>query len=317
MFIPSIRTWLPDQALPFSRWRFSGIAVIISALLVTAGTLAFFGLNLGLDFTGGVLGGGAVTHGFRCRCDPRGPRGRRSGDRVDPVVGWRHQRPGAGALGRRRSARCGAGSALGAGAELRSQEAVGPKVSGELLRRGLTASLATVVAIAVYVWLRFETRFGLAAFLTTLHDVALMVGFYAVTRLPFDLTSIAAILLIAGYSINDTVVVFDRLREWLRKSREMPLEEVIDRSITETLRRTMMTSGTTMVTSLSLMIFGGPALFGFAAAVTFGIAVGTVSSIFVAAPLLLHLPGPLPGRAEQADPLGAVKEEDRGPVVDS
>ena len=316
MFIPSIRTWLPDQALPFSRWRFSGIAVIISALLVTAGTLAFFGLNLGLDFTGGVLVEARSPTGFDVGAIRAGLGAagletasiQLSDGGTSALV--RVPSDGGGALDAVRSA-------LGAGAELRSQEAVGPKVSGELLRRGLTASLATVVAIAVYVWLRFETRFGLAAFLTTLHDVALMVGFYAVTRLPFDLTSIAAILLIAGYSINDTVVVFDRLREWLRKSREMPLEEVIDRSITETLRRTMMTSGTTMVTSLSLMIFGGPALFGFAAAVTFGIAVGTVSSIFVAAPLLLHLPGPLPGRAEQAAPFGAVKEEDRGPVVDS
>ena len=192
-------------------------------------------------------------------------------------------------------------TALGTGAEIRATSAVGPVVSGELLQRGIIASLATVLAIGVYIWLRFEARFGLAALLTTLHDVTLMVGFYAVTRLEFDLTSIAAILLIAGYSINDTVVVFDRMREVLARNKDMALEGVIDRSITSTLRRTVMTSGTTIVTSISLMLLGGPAMFGFASAVTFGIIVGTFSSIFVAAPLLLHLPGGLPGRTEAAD----------------
>ncbi len=187
-------------------------------------------------------------------------------------------------------------AAIGSSAEIRSEEAVGPKVSAELLRQGGLASLAAVAAIAVYVWLRFEAKFGVAAFVTTLHDVIMLVGLYAVTGLSFDMTSIAALLAIAGYSINDTVVVFDRIREALRRDKAAPVGEIIDRAVTETLRRTLMTSGTTLAASVSLMALGGPVLFGFAAAVSFGILIGTYSSIFVAAPLLLHLPGALPGR---------------------
>jgi preprotein translocase SecF subunit len=158
-----------------------------------------------------------------------------------------------------------------------------------------------VGAIGVYIWLRFEAKFGVAAFLTTLHDLVAMVGFYAVTGLSFDLTSVAALLAIAGYSINDTVVIFDRVRELLTKRRDLPAPDVMDRAITSTLRRTLMTSGTTLIASVALMLFGGPVLFGFAAAITFGVTVGTWSSVFVAAPLLLHLPGRMPGRDAPGD----------------
>ncbi len=297
-------------ALPFTSWRRIGFAVSIVLALLTFGTLAVQGLNLGLDFTGGVsieaaLGrpaDAAALADLRGRLSAEGVGAAeaqavddgasvliRLG--VDPAAGTSAGAAAADAVER----------ALGPSAEIRSREVVGPKVSGELLRSGALASLLAVLGIAIYVWLRFEARYGFAAFLTTLHDVVMTVGLYAVTRLSFDLTSVAALLAIAGYSINDTVVVFDRIRETIGLRGVEALPAVIDRAVTDTLRRTLMTSGTTLAATISLMIFGGPVLFGFAAAVTFGIVIGTLSSIFVAAPLLLHLPGAISAPKASAD----------------
>jgi preprotein translocase subunit SecF len=184
-------------------------------------------------------------------------------------------------------------------------DAVGPKVSGELLTYGIGAALAAVIGIAIYVWFRFEARFGWAALITTFHDVFVIAGLFAVTGMTFDLTSIAAILTIAGYSINDTVVVFDRIRDMLKKYKKLSFDAIIDASITATLSRTLMTSFTTLITSLVMMFMGGPVLFGFAAAISFGIIIGTYSSIFVAAPLLIYLPGKLPGQRQRGESGGA------------
>ncbi|MHA3980192.1 protein translocase subunit SecF [Halovulum sp. GXIMD14794] len=294
----------PASPYPFSRWRVFGFSVSLAMLALGIGMLALRGLNLGLDFTGGTLieTRGAVPWDLAELRAALGAAGL-----PDAVI----QLSEGGREVFIRLAEEGASAtesvrrAIGPGATILSEASVGPKVSGDLLRSGLLASFSAVAAIGVYVWLRFEARFGLSAFLTTLHDVAMMVCFFAITGLPFDLTSIAALLMIAGYSINDTVVVFDRMREVIRRHRTMPLELVIDTAVTDTLRRTLMTSGTTIVAALSLLIFGGPVLFGFAAAVTFGVLLGTFSSIFVAAPLLLHLPGPLPGQ-ELPDPVEPV-----------
>ncbi len=296
----------PRKPIPFSRLRHLGFAVTLSLLLATGVSLGLRGLNLGLDFTGGVL----VQAQRAAPFDVSALRGALSANGIPEAVvqlsdegraalirsGLRDAEEGA-------QARIVAGvrAALGEGATLRSVETVGPKVSGELLRDGILAALLSVAAIAVYVWLRFEAKFGIAAFVTTFHDVAMIVGLFAITGLEFDLTTIAAMLAIAGYSINDTVIVFDRIRETLAIDRAAPIGEVIDRAVTDTLRRTLMTSGTTLVTSVALLAIGGPVLFGFAAAMTFGILVGTYSSIFVAAPLLIHLPGKLPGR-DDAEP---------------
>jgi preprotein translocase subunit SecF len=285
---------------PFTRWRYAGFAVTAGLLALTLAAVLARGLVLGLDFTGGVLVEARSPAGFevgalRAELASNGLTEtvvQLSDAGRTVLVRVQSDSPAAVAAIR---------EALGSGAEIRSEEAVGPKVSGELLRSGLLASFGAVAAIGIYIWLRFEAKFGAAAFLTTLHDVLLMVGLYAVTGLTFDLTSIAALLLVAGYSINDTVIVFDRIRERLARHRAAELPWIIDVSITDTLRRTLITSGTTLATSVSLMIFGGPVLFGFAAAVTFGIAVGTFSSIFVAAPLVLHLPGRLPGRQPEAE----------------
>ena len=166
-------------------------------------------------------------------------------------------------------------------------EVVGPKVSGELFRNGLLALGLAIVLMLVYIWFRFELQFGLGAVVALFHDVILTFGLIAITRMEFSLTTIAAILTIIGYSMNDTVVVFDRLRENLRKYKKMPLGEVIDLSINETLSRTVITGLTAILALAGLALLGGEALFAFSVIMIFGIVIGTYSSIYVAAPVIL------------------------------
>ena len=166
-------------------------------------------------------------------------------------------------------------------------DVVGPKVSGELFRNGILALGLAIGLMLVYIWFRFELQFGLGAVAALFHDVILTFGLIAVTRMEFSLTTIAAILTIIGYSMNDTVVVFDRLRENLRKYKKMPLREVIDLSINETLSRTVITGLTAILALGGLAVFGGEALYQFSIIMMFGIALGTYSSIYVAAPIIL------------------------------
>lgn len=292
MEIPSADAPHP-YIIPFSSWHRIVSAILLVMIAATGALLAMRGLSFGLDFTGGL----AIAARSAVPFDLAEIRAAlASAGHADAVI--QLSDAGRAVLVRVQDPSGEAGTlvraALGTGAQIVSQESVGPKVSQDLLRSGLTASISAVFAIGLYVWLRFETRFGISAFLTILHDVILVLGFYALTGLTFDLTSVAALLLVAGYSINDTVVVFDRVREMLRRQRLLPLARVIDEAVQGTLRRTLMTSATTLATTVALMIFGGPMLFGFAAATTFGIVLGTLSSIFVAAPLLLSLPGALP-----------------------
>ncbi|ETX15534.1 preprotein translocase subunit SecF [Roseivivax halodurans JCM 10272] len=289
----------PMRSVPFTRWRRIAFAISLFLLAATVALVAVRGFSLGLDFTGGLAleARSAVpfdTASLRAALAASGHADAviQLTDAGRSVLVRIQDADGASAEAVR--------AALGPAARIVSEDSVGPKVSGELLRSGLLSCLLAVSAIAIYVWWRFEVRFGLSACLTTFHDVAMMLGFFALTGLTFDLTSVAALLLVAGYSINDTVIVFDRIREERGHYGAMPLPEVIDLAITDTLRRTLMTSGTTLATTISLMLFGGPVLFGFAAATTFGIALGTLSSIFIAAPLLLVLPGPVDTAAKAA-----------------
>ena len=168
-------------------------------------------------------------------------------------------------------------------------ESVGPKVSGELIRSAAIAVLTAAAAIMVYIWLRFEWQFALGAVAALVHDVTLTLGLFALLQLRFDLSIIAALLTILGYSINDTVVIFDRVRENLRKYKKMVLTDLMNLSINETLARTVMTSGTTLLALITMLILGGDVIRGFVFAMTWGVIVGTYSSVFVAGEVLRML----------------------------
>ena len=198
-------------------------------------------------------------------------------------------------------------TAFGDTVEFRRIESVGPRVSSELAYDGIVALLVTLVAVLAYVWFRFEWQFAVGAIVATTHDVFMTLGFFVVTQVDFSLSSIAAILTIVGYSLNDTVVVYDRIRENLRKYKKMPVTELLDRSVNETLSRTTMTSFTTFLALLALFIFGGEVIRSFVAAMLFGVIIGTYSSIYIAAPVLIYFklrPGGAAGEPEPAEAAG-------------
>ncbi|MCP3969449.1 MAG: protein translocase subunit SecF [Rhodobacteraceae bacterium] len=170
-----------------------------------------------------------------------------------------------------------------------SVESVGPTVSGELIQTAVIAVVLAIAAVLFYIWLRFEWQFSVGAVAALVHDVILTIGIFCVLQIQFDLPIIAALLTIVGYSLNDTVVVFDRVRENLIKYRKTPLKEVLNLSINETLSRTVMTSGTTLIALISLLVLGGDVIRGFVFAMTWGVIVGTYSSVFVASNILLAL----------------------------
>lgn len=179
--------------------------------------------------------------------------------------------------------------ALGDGVEYRRVEIVGPTISGELIASGTIAVVVALLGILIYVWFRFEWQFAVAAIASLIHDVTGTIGLYALLQLEFNVSSIAAILTIIGYSLNDKVVIFDRIRENLRKYKRMPLVELLDLSINETLSRTTLTHVVTFLAMMPFVFFGGEAIFGFSVAMCWGIVIGAYSSIFVASPLQLIL----------------------------
>ena len=171
----------------------------------------------------------------------------------------------------------------------RRVETVGAKVSAELVENGIIAVVSAVFLMLLYIWFRFEWQFSIGAVVALIHDVALTVGMFSLTSIEFNLASIAAILTIVGYSINDTVVVYDRVRENMRKYKTMPMDELADLSLNQTLSRTSMTSLTTLLALVALYVFGGDVISGFVLAMMFGVVVGTYSSIFIAVSLLLEM----------------------------
>lgn len=194
-----------------------------------------------------------------------------------------------------------------------STESVGPKVSGELIWTAIWSVLAATVAIVIYVWARFEWQYSVGALAALVHDVALTIGLFALFQIKFDLTIIAALLTILGYSINDTVVVFDRLRENLVKYKTMPLKDVMNLSVNETLSRTVMTSGTTLIALVSLVVLGGDVIRGFTLAMTWGVITGTYSSVFVAKNIVLFIG--LDRNKQKKDPAAAIFGEGVGEKV--
>ncbi len=282
-----------NTSIRFMRGRFAGL--IVSAILSTASIVLFFypGLNYSIDFTGGTvvelrLKQPADTGQIRAAFDSLNlgtPRVQEFGSAEDALVELDQEASGAGA----RQAIETMLAAKFPGAEIRRLELVGAKVSGELFRSGLLAVGFSFLGVLGYIWFRFDWQFGVGVVGTLLLDVTKTVGFFAVTQLQFDLTSVAAIMLLIGYSVTDKIVVYDRIRENLRKHKTMPLRELIDLSINQTLGRTIATSSTVLLSILPLAIIGGEAIRGFALAIVFGIIVGTSSSIFIASPILLFL----------------------------
>jgi preprotein translocase subunit SecF len=178
---------------------------------------------------------------------------------------------------------------FGSNIEYRKVDYVGPKVGNELIKSGALALVLTLGAIMLYIWLRFEWQYGVAGIVALIHDAVLTLGFLSLTQLDFDLSTIAAILTIIGYSINDSVVIFDRIRENMRKFKKMGLTELLNLSVNETMARTIMTSTTTLVSVLALVLVGGEVVRSFSLAVLFGIAVGTYSSIYIGSPVLIYM----------------------------
>ena len=293
---PMLRLARDNTRYQFMRGRFLGL--IVSGVLSTASIALFFypGLNLGIDFSGGVVmelktPGPADFAKIReaLANSHVGEQGvQRFGDDNQVLVRLHSQPTEAGTQEAVTKVRQAIES-VQPGTKVMRTDAVGASVSAELLRDGLLALGISLLMILIYIWFRFEWQFAVGAVVTLMLDVTKAVGFLAVTRIEFDLVMVAAILTVIGYSTNDKVVVYDRVRENLRKYKTMPLRELIDLSINETLNRTLGTSMTVFLASLPLALFGGASISGFAWVMLFGIVVGTSSSIFIAAPILLFL----------------------------
>jgi preprotein translocase SecF subunit len=288
---------LLPQKTNFSFVRYARLMGVISAVLVAASLIGTFvpGLNLGIDFKGGSVmevstAPKAADLGvIRSTLDRQG-----LGDVQVQAFGAadralvRFQTPAGGDAATTMTKVQGElRSALGGEVRFLNPSVVGPKVSGELFRSGILALGLAIGLMFLYIWFRFEPQFGLGAVAGLLHDLVLTFGFIVLFKIEFSLNTVAALLTVIGYSMNDTVVVFDRLRENLRKYKKMPLGEVIDLSINETLSRTIITGVTAIMALAGLAVFGGEALFGFSVVMIFGIAVGTYSSIYVGAPIIL------------------------------
>ncbi|HZB93827.1 MAG TPA: protein translocase subunit SecF [Stellaceae bacterium] len=268
----------------------------LSAVL-TIGSIVLFlvqGLNYGIDFVGGTLieartQGPANLAQMRSTLDGLGLGDvslQGFGDPDEVLIRIARQPGGDQA---QMDAVAKVQQALGTGVDYRRTEVVGPEVGSELIRAGVIATVLALVAIALYVWLRFDWQFGVGAMLSTLHDTITTIGLFALLRLEFNLTTLAAILTIAGYSVNDTVVIYDRVRETTRKYKTMDFRTLINKSLNETLSRTILTVSTVALAVLSLLIFGGEVLRGFSIAMLWGVVIGTYSSLFIAAPLLYYL----------------------------
>jgi preprotein translocase SecF subunit len=297
MFIkPRLRLVRDNTRIQFMKVRYTGL--IISAVLSTLSVILFFypGLHLGIDFSGGVVTEvrtpgpadlGQIHAALREAGIPDQGVQRFGGD--SDVLIRLGAEPSEQAT---QAAVAKVRSALEKGVPgttIQRTEAVGASVSAELFRNGILALVVSLAMILVYIWFRFEWQFAVGAVVTLVLDITKAIGFLALTRIDFDLVMVAAILTILGYSTNDKVVVYDRVRENLRKYKSMPLRELIDLSINETLNRTLGTSMTVFLASLPLALFGGESISGFAWVMLFGIVVGTSSSIGIAAPILLLL----------------------------
>jgi preprotein translocase subunit SecF len=290
----------PNSNIPFMSWRKVTVAISVFLMVASLVLLSVRGLNLALDFTGGTLVEAEFAQpveieqvrsalnqaGFENFTVQSIGGAREAAMRLPPMVkgeqGIERQREVAEAVGR-------ALNTAGLEATIKRSEFVGPQVGKELAEDGVIAVVFVILTIMLYVAMRFEWRFGIAAIAGEAHDVIIALGFVSLLGLNFDLTVLAGLLTVAGYSINDKVVVFDRVREIFRSARKLDPEETINKAINNTLSRTIITGITTFFALFSLYFLGGPAVEGFAITVIFGITIGTLSSIFFCNPILLWL----------------------------
>ncbi len=287
---------VPDNTnIDFLRWRWVALAITAALTIASVVLLGVRGLNYGVDFAGGLM--------MEVRYERAAPLDQIRGTVNRLQVGEASLQtfgdantvsirlplpPGDEGAVQRVVQRIG--TALKTehpDATIRRVETVSGKVSGELLRDGAMAMALAMLGVAIYIWFRFEWQFGIGALLTLVHDVALTLGFFALTQLEFNLNTVAAILTIIGYSLNDTIVVYDRIRENLRKYRQMAMIPLLNLSMNETLSRTIVTSLSMLIALGTLVLFGGDVLFGFAIAMFLGIVIGTYSSMYISSPLLI------------------------------
>jgi preprotein translocase subunit SecF len=287
----------------FRRFSFPASAV----LSVIAISLYFFhGLNFGIDFKGGTLMEVQAKSGQADLATMRATltalnlgdfQLQQFGGPANVLIRIAQQ-PGGDAA--QQAAVNKVQQALGNDVEYRRVEVVGPRVSGELLSYGTIGIFVAIGAILIYLWFRFEWQFALGAMIANVHDIVLTIGFMSITQIDFDLTSIAALLTILGYSLNDTVVIYDRIREMLRRYKKLPMTDLLNMSINQTLSRSVVTHLTVSLALLALLLFGGQAIHSFTATMMFGVVlVGTYTSVFIASPILIYLG--VHSRGESAD----------------
>jgi preprotein translocase subunit SecF len=288
---------VPDDT-KFDFIRFRRISFPISAVLSIVAIVLYFthGLNFGIDFKGGTLIEVRAKSGQVDLAQMRTTIGglglgdfqlQEFGGPENVLIRIAAQ-PGGEA--EQQVAVQKVRGALGDSVDYRRVEVVGPRVSGELLYMGIIGMFAAIVAILCYLWFRFEWQFALGAMIANVHDIVLTLGFMSITQVDFDLTSIAALLTILGYSLNDTVVIYDRIREMLRRYKKMPMTELLNVSINATLSRSIITHVTVAMSLLALLLFGGQAIHSFTATMMFGVVlVGTYTSVFIASPILIYL----------------------------
>lgn len=302
-----------ETTINFMRLRmpalgFSGVLVAVSIALFT-----LVGLNLGIDFRGGILiearnsAGAADIGSIRSDLNRLGLGDisiQGFGSETDALVRVQRQE---GDESAQIAAIKAITDALGEDYDIRRTEFVGPTVGAELAEKGVLAVICALLAIMVYIWFRFEWQFSIAAILALAHDVLSTIGLFALTSFEFNLATVAAILTIAGYSINDTVVVFDRVRENLRRYKSYEQPAILNRSLNETLSRTVMTSVTTLLALFAIVLFGGAVLRDFALAMMWGVLIGTYSSVFVAVGALAFFD--LKRHLDEDDDPGAVTED--------
>ncbi len=288
---------VPDDT-KFDFMRFRRISFPISALLSIAAIALFFfhGLNFGIDFIGGTLMEVQTKAGPADLAKMRSTiGGLKLGDfqlqefgAPNDVLIRISEQPGGDEA--QQAAVQKVRDALGDEVDYRRVEVVGPSVSTELLAYGTIGLVLAIGAILIYLWFRFEWQFALGAMIANVHDLVLTVGFMSLTHIDFDLTSIAALLTILGYSLNDTVVIYDRIREMLRRYKRMPMPDLLNVSINATLSRSIVTHLTVAISLLALLLFGGQAIHSFTATMMFGVVlVGTYTSVFIASPILIYL----------------------------